>query len=173
MFKTLLQQYAAHNAWANGQLLDVVAGLTTAQQNEPLVSSFAGLYPTVLHLLDAESIWWQRLRLSENIVRPSDTFAGSFDELKKALLQQSATIGQWVNNLNEHQLQHVIGYQRSKTEQYKQPVCQVLLHLFNHGSYHRGQLVTMLRQLGVSSIPATDFNAYLRSSKKLVSGKAI
>ena len=44
-------------------------------------------------------------------------------------------------------------YTGTKKEQFKQPVCDVLLHVFNHGTYHRGQLVTMLRQLGASNIP--------------------
>ncbi|MGZ3851281.1 MAG: DinB family protein [Flavisolibacter sp.] len=38
----------------------------------------------------------------------------------------------------------------------------MLLHAFNHGTYHRGQLVNMLRQLGVDKIPGTDFIAWSR-----------
>ncbi len=53
-------------------------------------------------------------------------------------------------------------YENSKGEQFKQPIFQMLLHVFNHGTYHRGQLVTMLRQLGVENIPATDFIVWSR-----------
>ena len=49
--------------------------------------------------------------------------------------------------------------------QFKQPTWQMLLHVFNHGTYHRGQLVNMLRQLGVSRIPATDFALWSRGKK--------
>jgi len=45
---------------------------------------------------------------------------------------------------------------------YKQPVCQMILHVFNHGTYHRGQLVNMLRQLGIEKIPQTDFIVWSR-----------
>ncbi|MGZ3844574.1 MAG: DinB family protein, partial [Flavisolibacter sp.] len=58
--------------------------------------------------------------------------------------------------------QHVFQYQNTKKEQFKQPIYQMLLHAFNHGTYHRGQLVNMLRQLGVDKIPGTDFIAWSR-----------
>ncbi len=166
--KDLLHQYAAHNLWANQQLIDVINQLTPSQIQQEITSSFPSIYKTVLHLLDAESIWWQRLKLEERIERPSETFRGDFNELQQKLIHQSSLFEQWTGNLLEHQLLHVFAYQRSKTEQQKQPVYQTLLHIFNHGSYHRGQLVTMLRQLDVTNIPQTDFNAFLRQKKTTV-----
>ena len=163
--KELLTQYAAFNLWANQKMTDAIMLLPEEKINAEIISSFPSLFKTVLHLLDGESIWWQRLKLQEHIERPSETFTGSFEELQKKLLQQSSLFSEWVSNANEPQLQHVFAYIREK-EQNKQPVWQMLMHLFNHNSYHRGQLVTMLRQSGVTKIPSTDFAAYLRSIKK-------
>jgi uncharacterized damage-inducible protein DinB len=163
--KELLHQYAAHNLWANQQIMVTIKQLPAAIIEQEMVSSFSSIYKTVLHLLDAENIWWQRIKLVEHIERPSQHFAGSFDELQQKLLQQSLLYEQWVASAHEYHLLHVFGYQRSKSEQCKQPVFQVLLHLFNHGSYHRGQLVTMLRQAGVTKIPGTDFNDWLHKKK--------
>ena len=162
--KELLHQYASHNLWAHQKMLDAINGLSEEQINQEIISSFPSIFKTVLHLLDAESIWWQRLKLEEHVQRPSESFTGGFTELQKKLLQQSTLFEQWVSNANENQLQHVFAYLREK-KQYKEQVSQMLLHLFNHNSYHRGQLVTMLRQLGVTKIPGTDFNGYLRSKK--------
>lgn len=163
--KELLIQYAAFNMWAHQKMFETINTLSEKQINQPMESSFPGIFPTVLHLLDAESIWWQRLKLQEHIERPSDTFNGNFKALQKKLLQQSALFNEWVNHASEHQLQHVFAYVKNK-EQHKEQVCHMLLHLFNHNSYHRGQLVTMLRQLGVTKIPSTDFIGYLKSRKK-------
>lgn len=163
--KELLHLYAAHNLWANQKITDTIRLLTEEKIQEEMVSSFSSIYKTVLHQLDAEAIWWQRLKLAEHIERPSEHFTGNFEELQLKLLQQSSIFEQWLSNANEYQLLHVFAYQRSKTEQCKQPVFQVLLHVFNHGSYHRGQLVTLLRQSGITKIPATDFNDYLRQKK--------
>ena len=68
----------------------------------------------------------------------------------------------WVNDANDHALQHEFIYYNSRKERFKQPVYQMLLHLLNHNTYHRGQIVTMLRQLGVEKIPATDFIVWSR-----------
>jgi uncharacterized damage-inducible protein DinB len=163
--KELLHQYAAHNLWANQQITTTIKLLPAAIIEQEIVSSFSSIYKTVLHLLDAESIWWQRIKLVEHIDIPSQHFDDNFEALQQKLLQQSLQLEQWINAANEYQLLHVFGYQRSKSEQQKQPVFQVLLHLFNHGSYHRGQLVTLLRQAGITKIPPTDFNDWLRQKK--------
>ena len=155
-------QYASYSLWANGSLLSLIEKLTEEQQQAAVQSSFPGLYKTVLHLLDAESIWWQRMKLQERIERPSEHFAGNFPELSKRLLQQNKQWLEWVSGLNERGLQHEFIYFNSQKERFKQPVYEVLLHLFNHGTYHRGQLVTILRQLGVEKIPSTDFIAWSR-----------
>jgi len=162
--KEILQQYAAFNLWASQKITEAISQLPEEKINAEIISSFPSMYKTVLHILDAEGMWWQRLKLQEHVERPSDTFAGNFDELQKRLLQQSALYNEWVNKATEAQLQHVFAYFREK-EQFKLQVGQMMLHLFNHNSYHRGQLVTMLRQSGVTKIPPTDFNAYLRSKK--------
>jgi len=163
--KELLAQYASFNVWATQRITDAILLLPEEKITAQIVSSFPTMYTTVLHVLDAESIWWQRLKLQEHIERPSESFKGSFAELQKKLLQQSALFSDWVSNANEPQLQHVFAYMRGK-EQNKMPVCDMLLHLFNHNSYHRGQLVTMLRQSGVTKIPSTDYAGYLMSRKQ-------
>lgn len=155
-------QLSAYNIWANQLLLDVVNQLPGEKQTQTVVSSFDSLLKTVLHVWDAESIWWQRMKLSEKIIRPSENFNGTMKEAIKGLLEQNKMWNEWVAAAQEHMLQHVFIYQNIKKEQFKQPVYQMLLHVFNHGTYHRGQLVTMLRQLGVEKIPATDFIVWSR-----------
>ncbi len=113
-------------------------------------------------MLDAESIWWQRIKLAEKIDRPSVGKGLTAKEGVEGLLAQSATWQQWLDNASVAAVEHVMAYRNSKKEEFKQPVYQVLLHLFNHQTYHRGQLVTMLRQLGVDKIPSTDFIEWSR-----------
>lgn len=160
--KELLVQYATYNAWANAQLLTAISALPEEKQRQQIISSFDSLFNTVLHLLDSNTIWWQRLKLQERIVRPSDHFTGDFRELSQALMQQDRLWLDWVTQAQEHMLQHVFQYQNSRRESFKQPVFQALHHIFNHGTYHRGQLVTMLRQVGVEKLPNTDFIGWSR-----------
>jgi uncharacterized damage-inducible protein DinB len=160
--KELLNQYASYHFWANKQLLDVVLKLTATQQQQPIESSFGSIYSTLLHILDAESIWWQRLKLTEHIIKPSDTKTFTTDELVAEILVHSQQWQNWVSKASDVQLQHVFAYQNNKKEQFKQPIYQMLLHLFNHGTFHRGQLVTMFRQLKITKIPSTDFVTWAR-----------
>lgn len=162
--KEILLQYAAYNIWANQQLVAVISSLPPEKQTAVLPSSFNSLHQTILHLLDAESIWWQRLKLLERIDRPSETFQGNTLDALQALLNQNNQWHQWLLNATERMVQHVFHYQNFKREQFKQPVYQMLLHVFNHGTYHRGQIINMLRQLGVEKLPATDFILWSRKN---------
>ncbi len=160
--KKLLEQYAAYNLLANQRLTEVINNLSDEKIHEEIVSSFSSIYKTLLHLWDVESIWWQRMKLTETQVWQSETFKGSLTELIKNLLTQSKQWKEWVELATEAAINHEFLYRNSKADQFKQPTHDMLLHLFNHQTYHRGQLVTMLRQAGETNIPNTDLIAFLR-----------
>lgn len=160
--KEILNHLSAYNFWANQLLLEAINQLPEEKQRQEVASSFSTVYKTVLHMWSAESIWWQRRKLLERLYIPAENFNGDMRELSSQLLNQNKQWNEWIAAANEHQLQHVFQYQNSKKEQFKQPVYQMLMHVFNHGTYHRGQLVNMLRQLGVEKVPATDFIVWSR-----------
>jgi len=159
--KELLQQYAAYNIWATKLLTDRISKLSDEDINREIAGSFPSLYKTLQHMWLAEEVWWKRLKLTENIVLESSAFTGSFGEMVGILAKQSQQFKDWVDNATETQLAHVFAFIRNK-EQVKMPVYQMLHHVFNHASYHRGQLVTMLNQLGADKIPGTDFSVFSR-----------
>lgn len=163
--KELLLSLASYSVWANQKLANSILLLTEEKQREEIPSSFKSLLATVLHTWDAESIWWQRLKLNERVIIPSENFNGTMAEAVNGLLHQSLQWQEWVNSASEPALNHVVQYHNFKSEHYKQPVYQMLIHVFNHSTYHRGQLVNMLRQLGIQKIPQTDFIVYSRSKK--------
>lgn len=160
--KDLLVQLAAYNLWANQKLLDVILALPEEKQKQEVPGSFKSLYSTVLHMWDAESIWWQRMKLQERVIVPGENFKGNMQDVANGLIHQNLQWQDWVNNASENSLDHVFQYQNSKKEQFKQPVFMMIMHVFNHGTYHRGQLVNMLRQIGIEKIPQTDFIVWSR-----------
>lgn len=160
--KELLLSYARFNAWANEQLLQAVLTLPEEQWSREVPSSFPSLRKTLLHVIDSESIWWQRIQLQEKIVRPSDSFGGDGAAIAQALRRIDQQWLDFVQKSGEHMFSHEFIYFDLRKQQQKSRVSDVLLHLFNHGTYHRGQLVTMLRQLGVTTIPATDYILWTR-----------
>ncbi|CAN5252748.1 damage-inducible protein DinB [soil metagenome] len=160
--KQLLQQYSAYNLWANKRIVETIKLLSADQTDQTIVSSFPSIKKTAEHMMDAESMWWQRLKLAEHVERPSEKNQMNFDEISKLLLLSSQQWLNWVQETSESNLTHVFAYYNTKKEHFKQPIHEMLMHLFNHQTYHRGQLVLMLRQSGVDKIPATDFIAFTR-----------
>ena len=159
--KQLLQQYAAYNVWANKRIIETASQLSEEQLNKEIVSSFPSVYKTVLHLMEVENAWWERLKLVEH-PSLSGWFEGSFDELSKKWSELSQQWHNWIKDANDANITHVFAYYNSKKEYFKQPVYEMLLHLFNHQTFHRGQLITMFRQLGLDKISPTDFIVFAR-----------
>lgn len=162
--KEILLQYATYNLWANKRLSEAILQLPVEKVKEHLISSFSSIELTLLHLMNVEYIWWQRLKLVENLnIFDENTLTP--EELIQKLLHFSSQWKDWIEKSTTAAIEHEFVYRNSKKEQFKQPVFQMLLHLFNHQTYHRGQIVTLLKQLGVQKIPATDFIEWSRGKK--------
>ncbi|CAL1516601.1 DinB family protein [Chitinophaga sp. MM2321] len=158
--KEILVRYASYNHWANQQLVAMLLKLNEEQTDRDLGGSFSTLRNTVLHLWTVESIWYQRLLLIERPIDPATGFTGAFAAACEAWLQQSLQFREWAQSATLARLDHTIAYTRQKSEHYKIEVSVLLMHVFNHSTFHRGQLVHMLRQLGVNKFPATDYRHY-------------
>jgi uncharacterized damage-inducible protein DinB len=158
----LLQDYAAYNAWANQAMTDAILEMDEHTHQQIVKSSFPNLYATVLHMWDAESIWWQRMEGHAQLLIPSKEFNPTMKEAVNGLLNQSSEWSNWMNRVSEEQVLRNFDYKNIKGEAFTSGVWQVVHHLFNHGTYHRGQLVTMMRELGATVIPSTDFIHWYR-----------
>ncbi len=160
--KQLLQEYVAYNLWAN-QLIGVkVAELDPALWTRELPGSFPSLHKTLMHMCDAESAWLQRLQGVPSVVVPSRGFEGNTLDLVRLLGQVDEQWMQFITGSEENSFVQKIAYTNMKGQPFEQPLYQLLLHVFNHSTYHRGQLVNFLRALEVDTIPQTDFVAWAR-----------
>jgi uncharacterized damage-inducible protein DinB len=99
----------------------------------------------------------------QQMVIPSKQFNPNMKEAMNGLLQQAGEWQRFVQHATEEQLQREFYYKNLKGEPFRSAVWQVVHHLFNHGTYHRGQLVTMMRELGATTVPATDFIHWYRT----------
>ncbi len=161
--KKLLVKYAAFNHWANKRFSDLLVNLTDEQLNKDITSSYRSIVKTMLHLWDVEAIWLLRIKQHPYLAAASKDFNGSIIELTTNLLEQSRLWKEWINIATEEVLERDLSYKNMAGEEFTQPLWEILVHLFDHQSYHRGQIVTMLRQVGVTSgIPGTGFVAFAR-----------
>lgn len=161
--KETLLQFGEYNIWANKRLITALLKLDEKELDKDTGSSFPSIRKTVYHIWSAEAIWMQRLRLAEHPQWMETDFKGSFEEACKAWQEQSAELLDFISKQYEDRgLMHTIQYYNRKKQSFKNPVYLILLHCFNHSTFHRGQIVTMLRQAGVSRIPETDLIAFAR-----------
>ena len=161
--KELLLQCAQYNAWANKRIIDVLLKLEQGHIDMEIVSSFSSVRATVSHTWSAEYIWLQRLQLVEYPIWVGNDYQGLFDDACNSWQQVSSDLIQFVERqYDDRALQHVLQYYDRAKVSHKTPVFEVLMHVFNHSTYHRGQMVTMLRQLGRVDIPGTDFIGFAR-----------
>ncbi|MBS1584088.1 MAG: DinB family protein [Bacteroidetes bacterium] len=161
--KELLLQMARYNLWANKRLIDVMLKLDEEELDKEIVSSFSSIRSTVYHTWGAEFIWLQRLELTEQPVWIAKTFKGTFDEACGEWQRVSQAFIDFIERqYDDKALEHVFQYYNTEKKSFKSPVHEVLQHVFNHSTYHRGQLVTLLRQLGADKLPQLDLIAFVR-----------
>jgi uncharacterized damage-inducible protein DinB len=159
-----------YNAWANHRELDAVSALTAEQFAKPLGSSFSSVRNTLAHICGAEWIWLERFQGRSPASLPDTTqykdvasLRAHWDELEVRLLK-------FVRGLTQSDLDRLIEYKTLKFGVYKNPLWQSMQHVVNHGTYHRGQITTMLRQHGAQPI-LTDLMHFYRE-REVAAGAA-
>ena len=160
--KTILI-YTQYNYWANELLLSVIEKeMNDEMLDNIIVSSFPSLRKTVYHLWHAEFIWLKRLTGESLNEWPSKNFTGAFSEAKEKILLNDKSFIEFVRNLNDEKLSNTFTYKNIEGKTFTNPIWESVHHCMNHSTYHRGQIVTMFRQLGLTNIPSTDFITYCR-----------
>jgi uncharacterized damage-inducible protein DinB len=159
-----IRELFRYNRWANRRVLAAVSRLDEDQFTRDLGSSFPSVRDTLVHVLAAEWVWLSRW----NGVSPTDMPAGWRDSTYEGLRERWEVVGaeqlEFVATLDEGTLDRVIAYRTTAGEPFQAPLSQLLRHVVNHSSYHRGQVVTMLRQLGAEA-PSTDLVLFYRSGE--------
>ena len=159
-----IRELFEYNRWANACVLEAASKLTAEQFTRDLANSFRSVRDALTHMMSVEWIWLRRWKGAspKSFHDPSD-----FPNVE-ALLTKWAEIEteqmDFVNNVTDESLGKMITYVNTKGETWTYTLWQMLQHLVNHSTYHRGQITTMLRQLGAE--PATtDFLVYFDQKK--------
>lgn len=149
----LLYQY---NRWANARVLDSVAALPGERFTEDVSGSFRSVRDTLTHILAAEWIWLKRWKGTSPPALLDPVEFPDVAAFKARWAEVEAEQADFVEGVTEEALQEVIAYVNMKGETWRYPLWQMMQHLVNHSSYHRGQVATLLRQLQASPV-STDF----------------
>ena len=126
-------------------------------------SSFSTIRKTLYHIHDAEWVWM--LRLNHEQLKdwpPSKDFQFSLEDFLKVFAAQSQVLIDYVKTLDENKIEEVLNYRNVKGEPFQSRIADIINHVVNHGTYHRGQLITMLRTVGFTDVSSTDYISYCR-----------
>jgi uncharacterized damage-inducible protein DinB len=150
-----------YNAWANRRSLEAAASLSNDQFIKPLGSSFPSVRDTLAHICGAEWIWHERFQGNSPSILPDLSSLNTLQALRAHWSEQEAKLLGFVAGLTQTDLDRVMEYKTLKFGIYSNPLWQSMQHLVNHGTYHRGQITTLLRQLGAKPI-LTDLMHFYR-----------
>ena len=177
----------AYNLWANQRMFSVLERLTDAQFTEPVQSSFPSIQESVLHILAAEWIWLKRWTGAS----PRATVMGSgtapmmrstlsnggvaidslatLPGLRRFAAQLEQERQTYFATLLDDDLQARLDYTDMGGAPYSMPLGELMQHVVNHGTYHRGQVTTLLRQVGSETI-GLDMVFFFRERQQAAAG---
>jgi uncharacterized damage-inducible protein DinB len=163
MMKEYFAMFAGYNRWANSRLYAMAARLSDEQYRRNVAAYFGSLHNTLNHLLSGDRIWMRRLTGTGN--HPDKLNAILFDDLpslRAARQAEDLRIVAFVEGLCEADFDRQYDYQTLNGAPQRQPLVEILAHLFNHQTHHRGQAHTVLTVLGVAEPDPLDLLIMLR-----------
>ena len=158
----LINSNLAYNTWANERIVQWLTTIDESILYQQAESSFSSIDLTVQHIHRVERFW-------STFIHEKDITDFDWSVLENQATQnlidlqsQSLLMQQSMANFDESQLNQVLVLDTpwSKNNQAR---FHYIFHMLNHSTYHRGQIVSIARQLGVTEgIPGTDYNGFSR-----------
>ena len=149
-----------YSAWATRRLLDAASELTAADRSRDFGTADRSVAGTLLHIFGADRIWLARVLGAGQPNHPGPDFA-EIATLRGAWFSLAAEWNAWAETLSDESALAVLSYRDLKGSPWQTPLWQIVLHVVNHATHHRGQVVGFLRALGRQP-PALDLIAYYR-----------
>ncbi len=155
-----------YNVWANSRLLDLIGSHPAEYIDREMPGSFPTLRLTWYHIWDAETIWLKRLKGHSPDSWPSRDLPADFVGFEPYLLQTSEELRDLVCSQEPGWFSARCVYRTLDGKTHQTPNGVVVQHVTNHSTFHRGQVLTIMRHLGWSDFPSTDFIRWHRDREK-------
>ena len=150
------QTMAKYNQWMNGKIYEVCAGISVEERKQDRKAFFKSVHGTLNHLLWGDRAWMKRLTGGDYpITKMGEDVYADFEELRSQRAKLDAEIVQWAESLTDEWIAGTtvtfesVSYKRT----FSLPASICVMQLFNHQTHHRGQLTTLLTQMGVDYGP--------------------
>jgi uncharacterized damage-inducible protein DinB len=140
-----------YNEWANDRLLGVASGLSADDLSAGRGASFGSILDSFVHVVDAQAVWLKRWRTGDarGMTFLEDESEIDLARVRAAFDTSHAGVREYVGGLDGEQLDASLVYRDSKGER-SRPLWQLMTHVANHGTYHRGEIAMLLTGVGHS-----------------------
>lgn len=160
-----LQTMIDYHYWARDRLLDALESLTPEQYTRDLGSSFRSIHETMVHVYSAEWAWHSRWTGTSPTTHIPSSQYPDVASLRRVWSEHEGKMRAFVDGLGDDGLTRMCEYKMLNGTAASSPFWQMVQHVVNHASYHRGQVTTMLRQLGAQPAKSMDMIAYYRTKQ--------
>lgn len=161
--KVHFQMMASYNQWANEKLYAMAKSLPDADYRKGVGAYFGSLHGTLNHLLTADRIWLRRLTGTGDHPDVLDAVLyEDLGELHEARRVEDRRLADFVAARDDAAFAEIWEYRTLSGQAHRQPLYQVLGHIFNHQTHHRGQAHTILTILGLAEPEPLDLLYMLR-----------
>jgi uncharacterized damage-inducible protein DinB len=152
-----------YHYWARDRMFDALDALTPEQAGRGLGNSFNSIHDTVAHLYAAEAAWYARWHGDSPAALLTGAAFADLATVRRAWTDHEPKMRAFLEELGEVGITRVISFKMLTGQPASSPFWQMLQHIVNHASYHRGQVTTMLRQLGAQPAKSLDMIAFYRT----------
>jgi uncharacterized damage-inducible protein DinB len=139
-----------YDFWANNRVFEAIS-----KSNKALPEDLEDI---LSHIFGAKEIWLKR-----SLIEPASSDLFNRKSIQELEHLNNRLNSDWKNFLSTNSTGHVVSYSNLSGEKFQTPLSDIITHIVNHGSYHRGQVARTLRESGITPI-ATDFIVYCRES---------
>ena len=156
--KNIMSNYADYNLWVNQQFVNWLSPKSDELLYAEVPSSFSTIMKTLDHIWSTEEYWFSVISETSLLEKKLESEL-SKEEIISGLLNSSKKLADFINSLSEEDLVKKVKIINPWFE-CELPISDYLLQVINHGTYHRGQIVTMGRNIGITDASNTDYNFY-------------
>jgi uncharacterized damage-inducible protein DinB len=157
----------AYNAWADNRILEALALVPAEKYMRDMKSSYGGIHGTLVHIVSAQKVWLERFRGLPQVFLSAEAVK-SLAEVKAIWEMVGYETAKWLGTMTDKKLADAFTFTTVKGETITHVFAIAFNHVVNHSSYHRGQIITMLRQLDEKPV-STDLSLFYRETTKATS----
>lgn len=156
---------AAYSAWATNRIFEALGTLSAEETTRDMKASHRSIHGTLTHLVGAEKMWLSRMLGTPDraMIRPEEF--PTIADVKAQWEQTGFATAKFLGAMSDKKLQETFSFLTAAGEQFTYRFSEALQHVVNHSTFHRGQVVALIRQMGHTP-PDTGLTRFIRETKR-------